>query len=191
MFLLPILQINFYTFVLLFLTLFPFNGYKFFIEIRINMPTTPKKVSILNIILIFITLLALGTAVYLWLQNQSKKTAKMQDEITIVSPVFFTLKPFTISLPTSEDSGDINKILYIGMVLRVADEEQKTVLLEYLPEVRSDVLLLVSKQYVNTLKQEAGKLDLQKQIKNTLSRHYDAKHSVKIDEVLFTDFIIR
>ncbi|AHN27154.1 flagellar basal body-associated FliL family protein [Gilliamella apicola] len=155
------------------------------------MPTTPKKVNILNLILILITLLALGTAVYLWLQNQSKTMAKTQDEITIVSPVFLTLKPFTVSLPTSEDSGDINKIFYVGMVLRVADEDQKTVLLEYLPEVRSDILLLLSKQYVNTLKIEVGKSELQEQIKNTLSRQYDIKHSVKIDEVLFTDFIIR
>ena len=155
------------------------------------MPTTPKKVNILNLILILITLLALSTAVYLWLQNQSKTMAKTQDEITIVSPVFLTLKPFTVSLPTSEDSGDINKIFYVGMVLRVADEDQKTVLLEYLPEVRSDILLLLSKQYVNTLKIEVGKSELQEQIKNTLSRQYDIKHSVKIDEVLFTDFIIR
>lgn len=155
------------------------------------MPTTPKKVNILNLILILITLLALGTAVYLWLQNQSKTMAKTQDEITIVSPVFLTLKPFTVSLPTSEDSGDINKIFYVGMVLRVADEDQKTVLLEYLPKVRSDILLLLSKQYVNKLKIEVGKSELQEQIKNTLSRQYDIKHSVKIDEVLFTDFIIR
>ena len=155
------------------------------------MPTTPKKVNILNLILILITLLALSIAVYLWLQNQSKTMAKTQDEITIVSPVFLTLKPFTVSLPTSEDSGDINKIFYVGMVLRVADEDQKTVLLEYLPEVRSDILLLLSKQYVNTLKIEVGKSELQEQIKNTLSRQYDIKHSVKIDEVLFTDFIIR
>ena len=178
-------------FDLLFLSLLPFNGYKFFIEIRINMPTTPKKVNILNLILILITLLALSAAAYLWFQNQPKTKTKKQDEITIVSPVFLTLKPFTVSLPASEDNGDINKILYVGMVLRVADEDQKTALLEYLPEVRSDILFLLSKQYVSKLKQETGKFELQEQIKNTLSRQYDIKHSVKIDEVLFTDFIIR
>ncbi len=155
------------------------------------MPTTQKKISVFNLILILITLLALGAAAYLWLQNKSKNTVQAQEEVEIVSPVFLTLKPFTISLPTSEKSVDINKILYVGMVLRVANEEQKTVLLEYLPEVRSDVLLLTSKQYVSDLKKEAGKIDLQEQIKTALSRQYDAKHKVKIDEVLFTDFIIR
>lgn len=193
-FLSPILQINsvgliYYSCI--------FNhsiGYYFFkisTEIRINMPTSKKKVSILNLILIIITMLALATTAYLWFQNQSKNTIKAKEEPPVLSPVFLTLKPFTLSLPTSEDSAEINKILYVGMVLRVADEEQKSVLLEYLPEVRSDVLLLTSKQYVNNLKQETGKIDLQEQIKVALSRQYDPKHSVKVDEVLFTDFIIR
>lgn len=155
------------------------------------MPTTKKKISVLNIILILITLLALSAAVYFWYQKQDKNTIEVREEPTIVSPVFLTLKPFTASLPIAEDSLEINKVLYIGMVLRIADENQKEVLLEYLPEVRSDVLLLVSKQNVNKLKTESGKIELQEQVKTTLSRQYDIKHSVKIDEVLFTDFIIR
>lgn len=153
------------------------------------MQTTKKKISILNLVLILITLLATGFAAYLWFQNSPKTTPHVEPEV--LSPVFLTLKPFTISLPPSKENLEINKILYVGMVLRVANEEQKTVLLDYLPEVRSDVLLLTSKQYVNNLKKESGKLELQEQIKMALSRQYDAKHSVKIDEVLFTDFIVR
>ncbi|WP_085248189.1 flagellar basal body-associated FliL family protein [Gilliamella mensalis] len=155
------------------------------------MPTASKKVSALNLILILITLSAIGFAAYLWFQSHSPNTNTVPEEPKIMSPVFLTLKPFTISLPVSEDNIDINKIIYIGIVLRVADENQKTVLLDYLPEVRSDVLLLTSNQNINQLKLESGKINLQEQIKNTLSRHYDAKNSVKIDEVLFTDFIIR
>ena len=155
------------------------------------MPTTKKKVSVLNLILILITLLAISVAAYLWFHNHSQSTTKAQEEPEVTSPVFLTLKPFTISLPVSEDNIEINKIIYIGIVLRIADENQRTVLLDYLPEVRSDVLLLTSKQHVNKLKQESGKIDLQEQIKTTLSRQYDAKHWVKVDEVLFTDFIIR
>lgn len=155
------------------------------------MLTTKKKISILTIVLILIMLLASGAAVYFWYQKQGKSTIEVHEELPIASPVFFTLKPFTVSLPIAEDSIEINKVLYIGMVLRIADENQKTVLLEYLPEVRSDVLLLVSKQTVNNLKTEMGKLELQEQVKMTLSRQYDTKNLVKIDEVLFTDFIIR
>ncbi|OCG21327.1 MULTISPECIES: flagellar basal body-associated FliL family protein [unclassified Gilliamella] len=155
------------------------------------MPTASKKVSNLNLILILMTLSAISFAAYLWFQNHSPNTHKEQEEPQILSPVFLTLKPFTISLPVSEENNDINKIIYMGIVLRVANEDQKTVLLDYLPEVRNDMLLLTSKQYVNKLKLEAGKTDLQEQIKNKLSRQYDAKNWVKVDEVLFTDFIIR
>lgn len=155
------------------------------------MPTTKKKVSILTIILSLVTLLASGAAVYFWYQKQPTNTIAVPEAPPISAPVFITLKPFTTSLPIDEDSVDLNKVLYIGMVLRIADEDQKTVLLEYLPEVRSDVLLLVSKQNVNKLKTESGKLELQEQVKATLSRQYDSQHLVKIDEVLFTDFIIR
>ncbi|KFA58363.1 hypothetical protein A9G34_04835 [Gilliamella sp. Choc4-2] len=155
------------------------------------MSTNKKKISVVNIILILITLLAVGACGYLWFQNQPKDTHHIQEEQPVLSPVFLTLKPFTLSLPKSEDNADINKIVYVGMVLRVADEKQKSILLEYLPEVRSDILLLISKQYVSNLKQESGKIDLQEKIKMTLTRQYDAKHWVKVDEVLFTDFILR
>jgi flagellar protein FliL len=155
------------------------------------MQNIKKKVSILNLILILTTLLATGFAAYLWLQNQSKTTIQTQPEPEVLSPVFLTLKPFTISLPLSEENVNINKILYIGLVLRVADEEQKTVLLEYLPEIRSDILMLTSKQYINNLKKESGKLELKEKIKMALSRQYNTKNFVKIDEVLFNDFIVR
>ena len=61
-----------------------------------------------------------------------------------------------------------------------------------MPEVRSDILLLASKQNINELKTESGKIALQEQIKVALSRQYGARNNVvRIDEVLFTDFIIR
>ena len=155
------------------------------------METTNKKVSVLNVILILNTLVATGFAGYLWLQSQARNMANAQLETEVLSPVFLTLKPFTISLPPSEDNLETNKILYVGMVLRVADKEQKNILLDYLPEVRSNVLLLTSKQYINNLKTESGKLELQEQIKAALSRQYDTRRSVQVDEVLFTDFIVR
>ncbi|WP_294613747.1 flagellar basal body-associated FliL family protein [uncultured Gilliamella sp.] len=153
-----------------------------------------KKMSVYDIIQIVITLLALIAAVYFWYQSQSKSTTRAQrDSASLASsPVFFTLQPFTISLSVSEEGGEINQVLYVGIVLRVANEKQKSILTEYLPEVRSDILLLASKQNINELKTESGKIALQEQIKVALSRQYGARNNVvRIDEVLFTDFIIR
>ena len=94
------------------------------------METTNKKVSVLNVILILNTLVATGFAGYLWLQSQARNMANTQLEPEVLSPVFLTLKPFTISLPPSEDNLETNKILYVGIVLRVADKEQKNILLD-------------------------------------------------------------
>lgn len=170
-------------------------GYVFLIstETVINMLIFNKKMSTFNIIQIIITLLALVAAIYFWFQSQSKNTVKVRKESASVmsTPVFFTLQPFTISMSSTDEDVEINRVLYIGIVLRVADESQKNILTQYLPEVRSDILLLVSKQNISELKTESGKIALQEQIKVALSRQYGATSLVKIDEVLFTDFIIR
>lgn len=152
-----------------------------------------KKMSTLEIIQIIVTLLALVAAIYFWFQSQSKNTVRVQRESNsaMSAPVFFTLQPFTISMSSTDDDARVDRALYIGIVLRVANERQKSVLSEYLPEVRSDILLLVSKQNINELKTESGKIALQQQIKVALSRQYGTTNLVKIDEVLFTDFIIR
>ena len=94
-----------------------------------------KKMSVYDIIQIVITLLALIAAVYFWYQSQSKNTTRAQrDSASLASsPVFFTLQPFTISLSVSEEGGEINQVLYVGIVLRVANEKQKSILTEYLP----------------------------------------------------------
>lgn len=163
------------------------------------MPITPKKVSIFNLILIIISLLSSSAAGYFWYKNQSliqshqksKNKTKIKIEEPSTIPIFLTLKPFTISLPTMKNGYEVNKIIYIGMVLRLANEEQKTVLLEYLPEVRSDILLLLSKQDINQLRDDSGKQQLKELIKSELSRRYDNHQPIEINEVLFTDFIIR
>lgn len=163
------------------------------------MTTTKKKVSFLTLILMIITLLSLSAAGYFWYQNQSisksyrKAKTKNKEEVPQPSqlPVFLTLKPFTVSLPGMKNGYEVNRILYIGMVLRLTNEEQKSVLLEYLPEIRSNILLLLSKQSIDNLNNESGKLQLKELVKEELSRGYDTNQPIEINEVLFTDFIIR
>lgn len=163
------------------------------------MQTTKKKVSIFTLILIIISLLSFGAAGYFWYQNQSLTKSHKKTKTKAVAnpveasplPIFLTLKPFTISLPAIKNGYEVNKILYIGMVLRLTNEEHKTVLLEYLPELRSDILLLLSKQSINKLKDDLGKQELKELVKTVLSRSYDNHQLIEINEVLFTDFIIR
>lgn len=67
------------------------------------------------------------------------------------SPVFYALDTFTVNL------GDADRVLYIGITLRLKDEATRSRLSEYLPEVRSRLLLLFSRQDAAVLATEEGK----------------------------------
>lgn len=155
------------------------------------MQTTKRKLSILNVILIVITVSALAVAGYFWYQSQTTNKLTDDQQTEVLAPIFIPLKPFTVSLPTVQNGFEINKVLYIGMVIRVKNENQHALVLKYLPEVRNEILLLLLKQNINQLQQEAGQRQLQQMLKQSLSRQYDGKQMVNIEEVLFTDFIIR
>ena len=60
-------------------------------------------------------------------------------------------------------------MLYIGITLRLKDEATRSRLSEYLPEVRSRLLLLFSRQDAAVLATEEGKKNLIAEIKTTLS----------------------
>lgn len=53
--------------------------------------------------------------------------------------------------------GDADRVLYIGITLRLKDEATRSRLSEYLPEVRSRLLLLFSRQDAAVLATEEGK----------------------------------
>ena len=102
------------------------------------------------------------------------------------APVFFALDTFTVNL------GDADRVLYIGVTLRLKDEASRTRLNEYLPEVRSRLLLLFSRQDANALSTEEGKQKLIAAIKETLSPPLVAGQPKQdVTDVLYTAFILR
>lgn len=57
-----------------------------------------------------------------------------------VIPVYIPLETFTVSLkPTPRES---DRVLYIGLTLRVSDEKSRELVEKFLPEVRSRLLVL-------------------------------------------------
>lgn len=157
-----------------------------------NMQSIKKKYSVLNTVPIIISLLALCVTSYYWSSNNSSSQSSVERGYAISTPpVFLALEPFTVTLPKKHKEYVLSKILYIGMILRVADEKQKNTLMAYLPEVRSKLLLLLANQNVDELNTETGKLKLIELVKQLLSRQYNKSSPVKVDDVLLTDFIIR
>lgn len=143
-----------------------------------------SKRSIWIPLLVLITLAACATAGYSYWRMQEHPTASAS--AAPPAPVFFALDTFTVNL------GDADRVLYIGITLRLKDEVTRARLSEYLPEVRSRLLLLFSRQDATALSTEAGKQTLIAAIKETLSTPLVAgQPKQEVTDVLYTAFILR
>ncbi|WP_339150346.1 flagellar basal body-associated protein FliL [Escherichia coli] len=134
-------------------------------------------------ILVFITLAACASAGYsYWHSHQVAAEDKAQQRV-VPSPVFYALDTFTVNL------GDADRVL---ITLRLKDEATRSRLSEYLPEVRSRLLLLFSRQDAAVLATEEGKKNLIAEIKTTLSTPLVAGQPKQdVTDVLYTAFILR
>ncbi|EHG7614204.1 flagellar basal body-associated protein FliL [Citrobacter sedlakii] len=145
-----------------------------------------SKRSIWIPLLVIITLAACATAGYSYWRMQQKPTTTANEPPPPPAPVFFALDTFTVNL------GDADRVLYIGVTLRLKDEATRARLNEYLPEVRSRLLLLFSRQDAAVLSTEDGKQKLIAAIKETLSPPLVAGQPKQdVTDVLYTAFILR
>ncbi|AUV00697.1 flagellar basal body-associated protein FliL [Phytobacter ursingii] len=141
-------------------------------------------------LLVLITLAACATAGYsYWRMQQHPSTdAKAETEAPPPppAPVFFALDTFTVNL------GDADRVLYIGITLRLKDDATRARLSEYLPEVRSRLLLLFSRQDASKLATDEGKQQLATAIKEAIATPLVAgQPKQEVTDVLYTAFILR
>ena len=100
--------------------------------------------------------------------------------------MFYALDTFTVNL------GDADRVLYIGITLRLKDEATRQRLSDYLPEIRSRLLLLFSRQSADQLATDVGKQKLVDAIKETLAQPLVAGQPKQVvTDVLYTAFILR
>jgi flagellar FliL protein len=146
-----------------------------------------RKRSIWMPLLVLITLAACATAGYsYWRMQQQPASAQVKAPEPPPAPVFFALDTFTVNL------GDADRVLYIGVTLRLKDEATRQRLSEFLPEIRSRLLLLFSRQDSASLATDEGKQKLVEAIKNTLAPPLVAGQPQQVvSDVLYTAFILR
>lgn len=158
-----------------------------------SLPTAAKKKRpILVILLVLIALGASGAAGYSWWLMQQDKESQPAEakKLPPPAPVFMPLDTFTVNLVTPDNNPD--RVLYIGLTLRLPDEETRRQLNDFLPEVRSRLLMLLSRQAADQLANEQGKQQLVAQIKDVLSPPLVAGQPKQVvSDVLFTAFILR
>lgn len=150
-----------------------------------------KRISgLLLIIMALFTLLSCFIAGYSWWLYQAKQQDEHQPEKRHLElPVFMSLEPFTVNLIDDEKR---DRVLYINITLRLINEETRKRLHEFMPEVRSRLLLLLSRQKAAELATDTGKVHLMSEIKQVLKPTLEREESEQIiSDVLFTTFILR
>lgn len=149
--------------------------------------TKKSKRSIWIPLLVLVTLAACATAGYsYWRMQQQPSASAPKEAPPPPAPVFWALDTFTVNL------GDADRVLYIGITLRLKDEATRSRLNEYLPEVRSRLLLLFSRQDAAQLATDTGKQKLVDAIKATLAPPLvTGQPGQQVTDVLYTAFILR
>ncbi|NUA28394.1 flagellar basal body-associated protein FliL [Cupriavidus basilensis] len=103
-------------------------------------------------------------------------------------PIFVPLEAFTVNLKS--DDGD--RFLHTGLSLKVADAKDQARITEYLPEVRSRILLLLSAKQPPDLATVDGKRKLAQEIQSVISQPFAPNlPKQQILDVLFTSFVVQ
>ncbi|AOM39526.1 flagellar basal body-associated protein FliL [Xenorhabdus hominickii] len=142
------------------------------------------------ILLILIAVLGVAIGGYSWWTVKQSTNNSTEKTKVIEAPVFMTLEPFTVNLIDNDEHFD--RVLYVGVTLRLSDEKTRQLFHDYLPEVRSRMLLLLSRQKATDLAKDDGKMRLVEEIKQTLHPTLiPGETDQVITDVLFTTFILR
>ncbi|MCY1165889.1 MAG: flagellar basal body-associated protein FliL [Pseudomonadota bacterium] len=148
---------------------------------------TPKTrtFSVLLIVLLALGVTATAAAAAYYLgSNHSDSPAVVKPE----EPIFVALEPLTVNLLPNGRS----RFLHVGVTLKIADAKSQGQIAQYLPEVRSRVLTVLSNREGDTLvtPEDKGKLasDIMAALNQPLTPSQPAQ---KISSVMFTTFMLQ
>jgi len=106
----------------------------------------------------------------------------------VPAPIFIDLEPFTVTL----QNRDNERIVHVGLTLRVANEQSRERIQRYMPEVRSRVLMVLSAQNPDTVHTAEGKVNLASAIAHEVNRPFSPLPDGQyVTDVLFTAFVVQ
>lgn len=159
------------------------------------MTSNPKLTNWLLIVVILLLAVSTSATVYMLMGIQQglnpasaseEEAAEAED---LPPPMFVTIGPLTVNLQNDEFG---NRLLYIGLSLRVLDEETQQLLQTHMPDIKSRLLVLLSSQSADELTSQAGKEALRESIMALVSQPLDNdSQQPAIHSVLYTDFIVQ
>lgn len=120
---------------------------------------------------------------------ETEAAAEEEESEEPEAPVFLEIEPFTVNLADDEYGP---RLLYAGITLKVAEEDDKAVLEQHLPEVRSRLITTMSGRRAEELTAAGGKEDLSNEVIAALEAPLSGNQKqVTVNDVLFTEFIVQ
>lgn len=104
-------------------------------------------------------------------------------------PLYQSLNTFTLSLKPVAD--EENRVLFVGLSLRLGSKESLATFNKFMPEYRSRLLLLLAEYSYDDLASREGKQRMLDKIRQELSKPLSSGQSVTITDVLINEFILR
>lgn len=148
-----------------------------------------RKLLWLMAILVVVSVSAAGAALYMVMGQGEPRAAQSQAAPERRAPIFVKIDPFTVNLA---DDVYGSRLLYTGISLKVGDQTTRDILQEHMPQVRSRLLMLFSGQEARELTHPDGKVRLADKVIATLHEPMtDYQPDLKIEDVLFTEFIVQ
>ncbi|MGE8569204.1 MAG: flagellar basal body-associated protein FliL [Achromobacter sp.] len=108
--------------------------------------------------------------------------------IAVPAPIFVPIEAFTVTLQNAETE----RIMHVGLTLRVSDEQTRTRLEKYMPEVRSRILMVLSSQSPTGVQTQQGKTEMANAIKTAVNQPFSPLPDGQyVTDVLFTAFVVQ
>lgn len=136
-----------------------------------------------------VAITAMAGAAYYYLGNgRMAPQAAAAPAHVVEIPIFVALEPFTVNLQAEGRP----RFLHIGVTLKVSDAKSQEQVAQYLPEVRSRVLMLLSNRKPESLSTQDDKNLLSAEILKTLNKPFSpGQVPQKITNVVFTAFVLQ
>ncbi|TFY90967.1 flagellar basal body-associated protein FliL [Pseudomonas nabeulensis] len=152
--------------------------------------TTSRKTPWLLILLVALVVVAGSSAgTYVYISQNAQADDAPKPEPKPQAPRLVTIAPMTVNLVNERDE---QSLLYVGFALEVADDATQAQLQDYMPQVRSQLLTLLSGQNTSQVITPQGKAALAARILDTLKQPLAPQQpEPAVLRVLYTDFIVQ
>ncbi len=147
----------------------------------------PRSSKLMIGLLVGVAVLAAGAAGTMYVQHKPGAATAEAAKPVPEKPIFVTLEPMTVNL-----QAEGRKYLHVGMALKVKDETAKAQIVEFMPELRSRALLLLSNRAPDTLMSTEDKSRIAGEVRDELNRPLnDTLPPQGITSVSFNTFVVQ